>query len=70
MNDLLKRYAERIDNATLRERVMLFAAAALVLVFVVNAILIKPLRDSQRRLSSDIARNEGELRTIQSEVQR
>ena len=70
MNALLKQYAERIDNATLRERVLLFLATALVLVFVVNGILIKPLRDAQRRLSSDIARNERELRTVQSAVQR
>jgi MSHA biogenesis protein MshJ len=67
---LLKRYAERIDNASLRERVMIFLAAALVLVFLVNATLIRPLRDTQRRLSADIAQNERELRTIQGEVQR
>jgi len=67
---LLKQYAERIDNATLRERVMLFLAAALVLVYVGYAVLVKPLRDSQRRLSTEITHNERELRTIQSEVQR
>lgn len=70
MKALLKRYAERIDNASLRERVMIFLAAALVLVFLANATLIRPLRDTQRRLSADIAQNERELRTIQGEVQR
>jgi len=70
VNPLLKQYAERIDNATLRERVMLFLATALVLVFAVNAALIKPLRDTQRRMSAEIMHNERELRTIQSEVQR
>lgn len=70
MKALLKRYAERIDNASLRERVLIFLATALVLIFVVNAALIKPLRDVQRRLNSDIAQNERELRTIQGEVQR
>ena len=66
----LKRYAERIDNASLRERVLLFLATALVLVFVVNATLIVPLRDAQRRLSSDIVQNQRELHTIQSAVRR
>jgi len=70
MRALLKQYAQRIDNASLRERVLLFLATALVLVFLVNVTLIKPLRDAQRRLSSDIAQNERELRTIQGEVQR
>jgi len=67
---LLKRYAERIDNATLRERVLVFLAAALILVLVINGALIKPLQDSQRRLSAQITLNERELRTIQGEVQR
>lgn len=66
----LRRYAERIDNATLRERALLFAAAALILVFVVNAVLIQPLRDTQRRLSAEIDQRQGELRTVQSELQR
>lgn len=70
MSALLKQYAERIDSATLRERVMMFFAAALVLVFLAYTALIKPLRDSQRRLSTEIAQNERELRTIQGEVQR
>lgn len=70
MNAALKRYAERIDNASLRERALLFAAAALVLVFVMNALLIKPLRDTQRRLGTDLAQRQGELRTVQAELQR
>lgn len=70
MSALLKRYAERIDNATLRERVLVFLAAALILVLVINGALIKPLQDSQRRLSAQISQNERELRTIQGEVQR
>jgi MSHA biogenesis protein MshJ len=70
MNALLKQYAERIDGASLRERVMMFLAAALVLTFLAYSAWIKPLRDSQRRLSTEITQNERELRTIQGEVQR
>lgn len=70
MKDLLRQYAERIDNASLRERVLVFLAAALILVFLLHSALINPLRDEQRRLSSGIAQNERELRTIQGEVQR
>lgn len=70
MKDLLEQYAERIDNASLRERVLVFLATALILVYVLNAVLITPLRDEQRRLSASIAQNERELRTIQAELQR
>ena len=70
MNAAVKRYIERIDGASLRERALLFAAAALLLVYLVNATLINPLRDTQRRLSADIAQRESELRTVQAELQR
>lgn len=70
MNAALKRYAERIDNATLRERALLFSAAALILLFVVYAVLIQPLRDTQRRLGAEVAQHERELRTVQTELQR
>jgi MSHA biogenesis protein MshJ len=70
VRDLFKRYTERIDNATLRERVMLFAAASLVIIFVVHAVLVQPLRGKQRRLGADIAQKESELRTIQGGLQR
>jgi MSHA biogenesis protein MshJ len=66
----LKRYAERIDNATLRERALLFGAAALALVFLVNSLLLQPLRARQRVLGGEITRQEGELRIVQSELQR
>lgn len=70
MKDLLRRYAERIDNGTLRERVMIFAAAALVLVVVLNWALITPLRAKQQRLGGEIAQKEKELRIVQTELQR
>lgn len=70
MNALLKSYAERVDNATLRERALLFIGAVLVLVFIGNFLLMKPLRDMQRRLAGDIAQRQTELRTVQAEMQR
>jgi MSHA biogenesis protein MshJ len=66
----LRRYAERIDSATLRERALLFGAAALILIYLVIVALINPLRDTQRRLGADIAQKEQELRTVQAEIQR
>lgn len=70
MKDLLARYGERIDNGTLRERVMIFAAAALVLVVALNSALIAPLRAKQQRLAGEIAQKEKELRIVQTELQR
>jgi MSHA biogenesis protein MshJ len=70
MKEAFKRYADRIDNASLRERALVFAAAALIVVFLVNATLIQPVRRTQNRLSADIAAKETELRAVQGSVQR
>lgn len=69
MKELVQRYAERIDNASMRERVLIFVAAALVLVFVVNALMIQPLRAKQRSLGGEVARMEAERRHVQSGLQ-
>jgi len=67
---LLKRYAQRIDAATLRERAMIFAAGALVLVFLVNAALLDPLRSKQKRLGAESVQHQEQLKKVQVELQR
>ena len=70
MNALLKRYAERIDAASLRERVAIFLALTLVLAYVAYATLLQPLRAAQRRSATETAQQQKELQTTQAEVQR
>lgn len=70
MNARLARYFERVDAASLRERVLMFLALAMLLVLMVNSVLIEPLRDRQKRLSTETNQRQGELSTIQKELRR
>jgi MSHA biogenesis protein MshJ len=70
LKELFKHYAERIDNATLRERAMMFAAATLLVVYLFYVSLLQPLYATQRRLGAEVAQKETELRTVQSSLQR
>lgn len=70
MKALLERYAERIDNATLRERTLIFLGLAFVLVFLVNAALIDPLRARQKSLAAESAKLGQERVTLQTGLQR
>jgi MSHA biogenesis protein MshJ len=65
----LKRYADRIDNATLRERVLMFVGFAFVLVFLLNAILIDPLRVRQKALAAESEKLQQELVSLQAGLQ-
>lgn len=68
MKALIRRYAERIDSATLRERVMIFLAATLILVFLANAALIEPLRAKQKRTATETAQLAQDLQAVQAQL--
>lgn len=69
MKRLWTQYAERIDAATLRERVMMFAAAVVVVVALLNALLIEPELTKQRRLSREVAQRQAEIKTLQLQLE-
>ncbi len=69
MKRLWQRYVEKMDGASLRERTMAFAASAVVLIAVLNALLIEPQLVKQRRLSTEVAARQGEMRSMQEKLQ-
>lgn len=70
MKGMLRIQLERIDSASLRERVLIFLALTMVVVLIVNIALIDPLRARQRQLASDTSQRQSELKTIQAELRR
>ena len=60
MRRLWTRITERIDAATLRERVFIFAALVALLVTLVDALLIGSEFDAQNRLRREIAQRQTE----------
>ena len=69
MKRLWQRYVENMDGASLRQRVMIFAVSATVLIGLLNALLIEPQLAKQRRQSGEVAARQGEMRTMQEKLQ-
>lgn len=69
MKRLWQRYVEKMDGASLRERALVFAASAAVLIALLNTLLIEPQLVKQRRLSGEVALRQGEMRTMQEKLQ-
>lgn len=69
MKRLWQRYVERMDAATLRERAMIFAVSTTVLIALLNSLLIEPQLVKQRRLSTEVAKRQGEIKTMQEQLQ-
>lgn len=61
--------AERVDAMSLRERALIFLAAVVVLVTLVNALLIDPLLARQRTLSQQIAQSQALTNALQTQIQ-
>jgi MSHA biogenesis protein MshJ len=62
-------YVGKMDGASLRERGMVFAASAAVLIALLNALLIEPQLVKQRRLSGEVSARQGEMRIMQEKLQ-
>lgn len=69
----MKRYWElassKINDLSLRERVMLFAAAAFVLLSILNAILLDPLLKKQQALSSQVVQVQEQAKSLQAQME-
>jgi len=69
VRSLLARYAERLDAASLRERVLVFGAAALLVVFLFDAALLGPERAKQRRIQAQFDEHQKQLAVLKSTLQ-
>jgi MSHA biogenesis protein MshJ len=69
----MRRYWEpvraKIDNMSLRERAMIFAAAAFVVIALMNAALLNPLLSKQKILSAQVVQQNEKAKELQGQIQ-
>ena len=68
MKRLWQRYTPQFDALTLRERVMVFAAAATILVMLAYALLLDAESATQRRLASGLLQKQAEMKALQDQT--
>jgi MSHA biogenesis protein MshJ len=68
MSQRLKILAARVDALTLRERAMLFAAAAASIVFLLYALFLNPLLARQALLRAQVTQQQGTIGGIDREI--
>lgn len=59
----------KIDAMSLRERLMIFAAAALLVVSLVNALFLDPLLAKQKKLSMQVIQQQEKMKEIQAQFE-
>lgn len=59
---------EKIDSLSLRERVLIFLAAAFLLVSLVDAMFLTPLLSQQKQLSAQILQQQEQMKAVQAQL--
>lgn len=59
----------KIDDMSLRERAMIFLAAAFVMVALLNALLLDPLLAKQKALSTQVIQQQEKMKELQASIQ-
>lgn len=59
----------RMDDMSLRERAMIFAAAAFVMISLINAMLIDPLLAKQKMVSAQVIQQQEKMKELQAQLQ-
>lgn len=70
---MMRRYWElargKIDGMSLRERAMIFAAAAFVVISLMNTFLLEPLLSRQKALSAELVQQQEKMKESQGQMQ-
>lgn len=59
----------KIDDMSLRERAMIFAAAVFVVISLINALLLDPLLTKQKTLSEQVIQQQEKMKELQATMQ-
>lgn len=69
MKQYWEKIATRVDAMSLRERVLIFAVATLLLITLVNSFLLDPQYAKQKRLSQRMTEDQAKASRIHAEIQ-
>lgn len=69
MKEYWLKFESRVDALNLRERVMAFAIAALLLITLINVVVLDPLLAQQKLLSQQAAQDEQQITAMHAEIQ-
>lgn len=59
----------KIDDLSLRERVLIFAACAFILVSLINVLFLNPLLAKEKRLSGQVQQQQERIKSIQAQIE-
>lgn len=68
MQEKMDQFVAKVDGMTLRERAMIFAAAAFAVVSLINTFFLDPLLAKQKSLSSQVVQQQERMKETQAQL--
>ena len=68
MRERWEQLVAKVDAMSLRERALIFAAAAFALVALIDALFLNPLLQQQKRLSTQVVQQQEKMKEIQAQL--
>lgn len=68
LRERVEKIAARVDALSLRERVLIFAAVAFLVTSLIDSLVLSPLLDKQRKLSTQVVQQQEKMKEIQAQI--
>jgi len=68
MRERWEQLVAKVDGMSLRERALIFAAAAFALVSLIDALFLDPLLQQQKRLSAQVVQQQEKMKEVQAQL--
>lgn len=64
-----EKFVSKVDGMSLRERALIFAAVAFLLVSLINVLFLDPLLAQQKKLSGQVVQQQEKMKEIQAQIE-
>jgi MSHA biogenesis protein MshJ len=68
LKEQIVKFAAKVDGMSLRERTLIFAAAAFLLVSLIDSLFLNPLLVQQKTLSAQVVQQQEKMKEIQAQL--
>lgn len=68
LRERIDQLVAKVDGMSLRERALIFAAAAFALVSLINTFFLDPLLAQQKRLTSQVVQQQEQMKAVQAQL--
>ena len=69
MRQYWEKFSSKVNDLALRERVLIFAAVAFLLVTLVNTLFLDPLLVQQKKLATQVTQQQEKMKEIQAQIE-